>query len=211
MQKRAILIAGGSLKRLPTIEAEDLVIAIDSGLDHSLAGNIIPKLAIGDFDSASPRALAWAKDQGVELVPYPPAKDQTDTQLAVEHALALGAERIYLYGGLGTRIDHSLANMQLLFLIASKGAWAVVTDGVQRVYLLQEHLELQPEAGFSFSILPLTLTVEGLTIRGARYPLQDATIELGDTRTISNEFQNRPVELSLQRGAALVFLYPQDL
>lgn len=211
MSKRAVLFAGGNLYKMPSIAAEDLVIAIDSGLEHCLTAELKPHVVMGDFDSASAAALAWAEKQQVEFIPYPPAKDKTDTQLAVEHAIKLGAQEIHLYGALGSRFDHSLANVQLLLYIAKLGAYGLVSDGRQKVYLLQDEMWLEPEAQMCFSILPLTLELEGLTIRGARYPLTDAQISLGDTRTISNEFMKQPVQLSLKKGIALVFLCPDSL
>ncbi len=211
MSKRAVLFAGGNLYKMPKIKAGDLIVAIDSGLDHCQKHNVLPSFAIGDFDSASPGALAWAKAKQIPLLTYPAAKDQTDTQLAVEHVLSSGALEILIWGGVGTRLDHSLANVQLLLFIAQRGAQGIVSDGQQEIYLLQDQLTLEPQDGMCFSILPLSLELEGLSISGARYPLLGVHIDLGDTRTISNEFLEEPVELSLENGIALVFIYPKDL
>jgi thiamine pyrophosphokinase len=211
MTEKALLFAGGTLTGPPAVSETDFVIAVDSGLDHCLKFQITPQLVLGDFDSVSHEALAWAKTRQLKIISFPPQKNKTDTQLAVEHAIALGAKRIEIYGGLGSRFDHSLANVQLLLYILELGASGMLTDGSQRVYLLTDEFTLLPERGMRFSILPLSLTIEGLTIRGARYPLTEAKIKLGDTRTISNEFTAQPVKISLRKGKALLFVCPRSL
>lgn len=207
---RAVLVAGGNLFQMPPALQNDFIIAVDSGLDHCRRFSLRPRLLIGDLDSVSPAALQWAEQIGAPHLPTKLGQELTDTELAVEYALAQGTKNILILGGLGSRIDHSLANLQLLPKIAKEGAKGEITDGRQRVLLLEQELTLPPAPGLNFSLLPLTPFLEGLSIRGAMYPLEEATIQLGKTRTLSNQFQDRTVELTLKKGLAFVFLYPQS-
>ncbi|HOB22488.1 MAG: thiamine diphosphokinase [Firmicutes bacterium] len=209
MVKKAILVAGGSLSQPPSIAQEDLVIAIDSGLEHCLRFQITPQLVLGDLDSVSEGALRWAKARQLKILTFPREKDKTDTHLAVEYAISQGAEEIQIHGGIGSRFDHTLANAHLLMTIARQGAQGMLTDGEQKIFLLEEELCLMPEKEMCFSILPLSFELSGLSIEGAFYPLENAAVSLGDTRTISNEFLDKPVKLTLKAGCALVCVCPR--
>lgn len=112
-----VVVAGGD----PVLPAERawvpgdaVVIAADSGLDHAHALGLRADVAVGDFDSVSPRALERAEADGTRLERHPAAKDATDLELALDAAAAHGPERIVVLGGHGGRVDHLLANAALL-------------------------------------------------------------------------------------------------
>ena len=142
---------------------------------------------------------------------YPPEKDDTDTMLAVKQALSVGAEEIQIYGGLGGRFDHSIANVQTLRYLSEHGAvgslcdaqnWMTVqTAGTVRQYPRRD--------GWYFSLLSLSDTCTGVTITGAKYCLQNGTLHANFPLGISNEIVAEQAEISLQTGTLLV-LYTKD-
>lgn len=207
--RRALIFAGGTWAgpqgpQVHLIEGPwDWVICADSGARHALHLGFHPDLLVGDFDSISERDAASLKD--VLRLRFSTDKDQTDTHIAVDWALAQGATQIVVAAGLGTRFDHSLANAHLLVTI-HKAATGVITDGRQAIYLLMDTLSLQEPPGTAVSLLPLTPQLQGLTLRGVRWELSDHTVELGETRTVSNEFTHRTAEFTLVQGAALVIV-----
>ena len=96
-------------------EDGDLVIAADAGYENLRQAGIRPDLVVGDFDS-----LGYVP-KGQESVVYPARKDDTDTMLAVRIGLNRGYRRFLLYGALGGRMDHTLANLQCLSFIVDHG------------------------------------------------------------------------------------------
>ena len=219
--KRALIFAGGTWHAAGPCAALlagpwRWVVCADSGARHALALGFRPNLLVGDFDSIDPAHKE--RLAGVPTLRFPSDKDKTDTHLAVEWALEQGAEEVTIAAGLGGRLDHSLANVQLLTLIhgvvgghrRGRAAKGVVTDGRQAAYLLVDRLELRAPAGTVLSLLPLTKRLVGLSERGVRWELTDADVELGETLTVSNEFTGEPAFLTLRRGMALVIVGSAD-
>lgn len=205
--EQALILAGGALHE-DGAERQLLggpwaaVVCADSGADHALRLGLRPSLLVGDFDSIGSAASDAFRD--VPRQAHPSDKAKTDTQLAVEWALDRGARSITIAAGVGSRFDHSLANAQLLSLIHRRGARGVVTDGSQAIYLLQGELELVRPEGRTLSVLPLGTGCKGLSLKGLRWELERFDPELGDTRTISNEFTSEAAQIRLEEGAALV-------
>ena len=108
--KRAVIFSGGAFEKPDwvALPKDAMILCADSGLRHARALGISPDWVLGDFDSSS------EQPEGESVLRYPPEKDDTDTMLAVKQALSLGAEEIQIYGGLGGRFDHSIANVQTL-------------------------------------------------------------------------------------------------
>mgnify|MGYP000591586272 CR=1 FL=1 len=100
----------------PAIEKGMLAIAADGGLDHMRAMGLSPDFVIGDFDSLS--GDVPDSDRSVRL---PPQKDDPDLLSALKVGWSRGAREFHIYGALGGRIDHTIANMQLMALLASHG------------------------------------------------------------------------------------------
>lgn len=185
-----------------------LIIAADAGARRLVKAGYLPDIAVGDFDSLSADELAFLQQSGCDVRKHPCAKNETDTQLAVDIAIAAGAKEITVFGGIGGRLDHSLANVQLLVYMNDYGCTGKITDGIQSAYLLTDSLELTGRhPGDILSILPLTPKLTGLTIKGLRYALAEAEIQMGNTRTISNEFTESGCgRLTLAFGMAAVIV-----
>jgi len=92
-------------------EGADLLLCADGGALHVLGWGLTPDVVIGDMDSLDAAHLEQLEAAGIELILYPPHKDETDLELALERALQEGASEITILGALGGRIDQTLANM----------------------------------------------------------------------------------------------------
>ncbi|HCT37289.1 MAG TPA: thiamine diphosphokinase [Firmicutes bacterium] len=207
--RQAWIFSHGDLAALPdrTEDNQDiLIIAADAGARHLLSAGCLPHIAVGDFDSLSPGELALLEQSGCDVRKHPCAKNETDTHLATDIAIAAGAKEITVFGGIGGRLDHSLANVQLLVYMYDHGCTGKITDGIQTAYLLTDRLELTGwHPGDILSILPLTPQLTGLTITGLRYDLVETEVQMGTTRTISNEFTESGCgQLALASGLAVV-------
>lgn len=205
---RVFIIAGSPSARKPAGLAprgEDRVIAADLGAHHALRWGWPVHLLVGDFDSLAPEALRVAERAGAPVVRSPAAKDQTDTELAVAHAMAWQPDEVVICGALGGRTDHLLANVLLLAHPALAAADARLADGAETVRLLSaagetKRLVLAGAAGDLLSLLPIGVDAEGVSTHGLRYPLHHETLYSGEARGVSNVFDAPQVEVTLRRG-----------
>ena len=206
-----ILLAGdlAITDRLIAQVAGTRVIAADGGMRHARALGVTPELWVGDFDSAPDALLAeW---QGIERQPYPRAKNATDGEIAVDTAIARGATSLVIAGALGgERTDHAVMHLLLALSLTERGIATLLTTGEEEARaLLGGQIRIDLPKGALFSILPFSV-LSGLTIEGARYPLDRAEIEAGSSRTVSNVAEG-PVTITLQSGRAMVIARPADM
>ncbi|HEY1282809.1 MAG TPA: thiamine diphosphokinase [Acidimicrobiales bacterium] len=211
MQQGFVVVTGGSPPHggvTAHLPADRFVIAADSGLDHARRLGLPVDLLVGDLDSVSSAGLAAAENEGVAIERHPTAKDAIDTELALEAAVARGAERIIVVTGGGDRLDQVLAG--LLVLVHPMVRDAVVEGWIGEAYVraLQgpARAELDGRAGEYVSLVPVRGPAEGVVTDGLRYPLRTEPLHGGSSRGISNEFLGGPACVSLERGALLVIV-----
>lgn len=186
------------------IVAADLVIAVDGGALPLLHAERLPDLVIGDMDSVDPGTLEALAARGAELRRYPREKDETDLELALLHAAAVGAATIDVLGALGGRWDHTLANVALLALPELQGRQVRLLADRQILFLVRDSAVLEGQRGDTLSLLPLTGAALGVTTEGMLYPLRDATLSFERARGVSNVLLHPPGRVSLRAGLLLV-------
>ncbi|NLC53053.1 MAG: thiamine diphosphokinase [Firmicutes bacterium] len=210
--KKAILVGGGpihkGLLRTALAAGYDLLIAIDGGGKPIVDLGYQPQLLLGDFDSLPLSYKNALKAEGVRLLSYQPEKNWTDLELAFERLTAQKCRKALVFGALGGRLDHTLANLALLYKMKQSGTELVLIGDEQAVTLLteQEKIRIFPFPRGHFSLLPYPFAAQGVSIREAKYPLEKATLELGSTRGVHNEFMTNPVEVELDSGSLLVIV-----
>ena len=142
--KKVLLVSGGEIEdafALQYIKAQSFshVIAIDSGMEFLYRHGLKPDVIVGDFDSAEASVLEkYRQMPGIEWRKFQPKKDDTDTEIAVLTALEQGAEELHILGALGSRIDHSLANIRLLGFCMEKGVDAYLVDAQNRIRMMNQ-------------------------------------------------------------------------
>ena len=180
----------------------DLIIAADSGLNNAKVLNLTVNVVVGDYDSLGHTPEV---DAGVEVITVSTEKDVTDTQLAVELALARGSTEIIIIGGLGGRLDHTLSNLAILEDLADKRVRAVIEDGQNRVRLLRNDSTILPRSGYTYvSLLALDPLCKGVEIEGVKYPLKGAKLERKFQYAVSNEITGNCCFISVRKGSLLV-------
>ena len=190
-----------------------LVIAADSGLQEADLLGLSVDLVVGDMDSVTAVALANAERRGTSIERYPPEKDSTDLELALQAARLRGATSVTVVSGIGNdRFDHVLAAVELL---ASPQWFDIRIDalfGSAWLHVLHPEglVEVRGEPGDLVSLIPLGGRAAGVTLRGFRYPLEQATLEPGSTLGVSNELRNTSGTVSLRTGT-LVVIQPTAL
>lgn len=188
----------GAMAR-PDVEAGALVIAADGGYDQLRAWGISPHLAVGDFDSLG-RA-----PEGVPTLRFPPEKDDTDMMLAVQEGLKRGCGRFLLYGGLGGRLDHTLANLHILAFLARKHIPAFLLGPDCAITALCNGA-LAFSAGYrgTLSLFAWGGAAEDVTLSGLRYPLDHGALVPDRPLGVSNEFlDGQAAQITVGRGTVL--------
>ena len=182
-----------------------LVIAADSGYDNAKRLGYAERCdyIVGDFDSTKEKAFC----SRAKIVRVAPEKNETDTHLAINIALELGVDDIFIIGGLSGRLDHTLSNLFLLEFLAGCGISACICDGKNRVRFLKERSSLlvQRSEYTYFGLIPADEEVKGVSIAGAKYPLENVKL----TRTnpsfaISNEVVDAIAMVSCKEGGLFV-------
>ena len=175
---------------------DDLVIAADSGYDNAKKLGEKPALLIGDFDS-----MKSGFPDGPEIIRLKPEKDYTDTQAAVEEAIARGADDIIIIGGLGGRVDHSMSNMAILENLRLRGIHAFLTDGLSKARFIRNSSELIGRSGYRYlSIIAADEKVKGVSAEGVKYPLKNATLLRSNQYAVSNEIDGNCALISVKKG-----------
>ncbi|WP_409347302.1 thiamine diphosphokinase [Paenibacillus sp. MBLB4367] len=207
--RRVVIFSGGRLGEwaLPYIREDDFLVGADSGARFLVENGYTPRLAIGDFDSVSENEVARISAISGEFMSCDPVyKDLTDTEMAVEWALKQRPGELLLIGVLGTRLDHSLANIHLLRKARDSGVSATIVDDHNRISLTGDNDTLRiAKSDFTHvSLLPLSLEVTGITLEGFQYPLHQATLRLGQTLGISNVLTDDAGTVKTESGLLLV-------
>lgn len=213
MDKIVCIVTGGSIKdlaflreKLDTSDKIDLICA-DGGARHLYAIGLVPKAIIGDMDSLPPELQSDFATKGTEIISYPTRKNETDTQLALEYAFTLNPKTIWIFGALGGRIDHALANLSLLVLGAKKGFETKLIDAWCEVFVINKDCIIEGQPGQTISLLPVSTVATGIALSGFEYPLTDGIMEIGRPYGISNRLVDPRGIISIASGYLLVIHY----
>jgi thiamine pyrophosphokinase len=188
------------------LQPGDYLIAADAGLRYLRALDLIPNLVIGDLDSIDPAEQKTLAAQNVEVRRYPVHKDETDLELAVEAALAVGCRRLRIAAALGGRIDMTLSNIYLLQMAALNGLDARLEDGFEELFLIRPGTvpaQIEGQAGERVSLLPINGPAHGVTTQGLAYPLQGETLYPDRSRGISNQMLSARAQVTHAQGLLL--------
>ncbi len=207
MSDRVVVVVAGGESPDPevmrAIPEDAVVIAADGGLEHARASGVAVTLAVGDFDSASPDAVAAAEAAGARIERHPADKDATDLELALDAAIELRPARVVVLAGIGDRLDHLLS---LFLLLASPRYAAVEVDahiGRARAHVIRGRRALSGKRGELLSLFALHGPAEAVRTDGLAFALDGETLEPGSSRGVSNVFVGESATISLERGVLL--------
>jgi thiamine pyrophosphokinase len=204
---RACVLAGGMLGDISRVSARlpemDYVICADDGLTHAVTLGLIPDKVVGDFDSVSPATIAQYRHGHTVFDQYPSQKDKTDTQIAVDTVLDMGADEVWIVAGAGTRLDHSYANLMLLFRIAERGARAYLINQYNLVMPIVSGMEIPGEPGQVISFLPFDGEVVVEASSGLSYPLDGLRLSMTEPIGVSNVMTGSWAYVRIKKGRLL--------
>lgn len=176
----------------------DYLIAADAGYTEVLAQGLTPDLAVGDFDS-----LGFAPE-GVDAVRHPVMKDDTDMMLAIKLGFERGFTSFFIYGALGGRLDHTLANIQALMYIANRGGQGWIIGDACLTAIHNGETRFKASARGVISVFCLGEAAKGVTLEGLMYPLSGYTMQSDIALGVSNEFIGKPARVAVADGTLVI-------
>lgn len=203
-----LVFANGIIEELswvePYLAQARHVVAADGGIRHPLALGHLPDVLIGDLDSLPEGVEEELVNWDIEVVRYPPAKDETDLELALLYAAhRFPDDDLIILGGFGGRVDHMLANILLLAHPALSGHPIYLVEDRQRVWLITGETIISGRAGDTVSLVALGGDVSVSQTTGLRWPLIDEVLAFGPARGISNEMTGESATVRLAGGQLL--------
>ena len=210
---KILILSGGEiedsfLREVLERDTFDRILCADRGTACALRAGLVPDEVIGDFDSLPEEFLAEAKERFAKAhwTHLNPIKDATDTEEALDLALACHPSQIVILGATGTRIDHVLGNLSLLAKAKAAGTEAVILDAHNRIRLVEGDFLLRREEQFGtyLSLVPFGGPASGVTLEGVYYPLRDAVLTYGNSLGISNEIVSEEAKIHIGRGSLLL-------
>lgn len=201
--KRCVIVGGADILNYEGAKkylgAEDFYVFCDCGLRHAEGLGVAPHLIVGDFDShPNPEST-------VETIVLPCEKDDTDTVFAVKEALRRGFEDFLILGAVGQRLDHTLGNVSILKMLFDLGKRAVIADDYTEMTAVGREPQYIPDSYPYFSLINMFGETSGITIKNAKYPLENAEITCDYQYGISNEaLKGERAEVSVKNGTLLL-------
>lgn len=200
---RCVIIASSSINNVDFVRSvlkdDDFFIFCDAGLRHKEALCVMPNLIVGDFDSADNPNL------DVETIVLPCEKDDTDTFYAVKEGVKRGFTDFLLLGVVGRRLDHTLGNISILLYLHKMGFSAQIIDDYSIMEIADENeREIKPIYPY-FSLMNVSGDVSGVTIKNAKYELDNADITCDYQYALSNEtIDDKTASVSVKNGKMLL-------
>lgn len=220
---RVLIITGGNIDddfAFSFLEKENYneIIAVDGGLAFADRAGLSITHLVGDFDTIDPAILErYIHREDISVHQFVPEKDYTDTDIAVKLALRLfdeggctdcGEKVLHILGGTGSRLDHVMANLQMLKSVMDAGVLGVILDKNNYIQMLQGEWRLKKEKVFGkyMSLIPATMHVSGITLNGFKYPLKDAVTNYGESLCVSNELEADEGYIKIGEGIVWMIL-----
>ncbi|MBI5964338.1 MAG: thiamine diphosphokinase [Chloroflexi bacterium] len=206
--KRIIILANGDLPDLEKartfLHDDDFIIAVDGGTRHALALGRIPNVLIGDLDSVTDEERRKMKESNAEIFQFPRDKNETDLELAIQHAQILNPEQIIILAALGGRLDQTLGNISLLSDTQHATRNIRLDDGIEEVFFCCKHAQINGANGDIVSLIPWQGEVTGVVTTDLKWRLQNETLYPQKTRGISNEMTGNTATVQIESGLLLI-------
>lgn len=203
MEKLCVIFgAGEAYSPRKNFGRDDLIIAADGGYRAAINAGLEPNVVIGDFDSGS-----MPEGTGAHIIKLNPDKDDTDMLAAAKLGLRRGYKAFALYGGVGGRLDHTVANLAVLAYLNAFGArgYLVDRDAVATV-ITDEKLTLPKSRRGTVSVFAYGGAASGVTLKNLKFPLENAELATDFPLGTSNAtIADLPAEISVKHGSLLIF------
>lgn len=207
---KGVVIANGTINDYNLLneitENSDFIICADGGARHLHKIRKVPTMIVGDLDSIDEDVILQYKDQGVRFEKFPPKKDYTDMELAINYAIEFKPNELTIMGAIGSRLDHTMANIYMLVDIMKKGISCRMLNNKNEIRVISDTIEIRCNDDLNVSLIPLTEKVEGICLTGFEYPLDNETLYMGQSRGVSNKLKSLIGNISIKNGLLAVIV-----
>lgn len=195
--KKCFIFAGGDYDGFfDEIREDDYVIAADKG--YTYLNDISPNLIIGDFDSSN-------EPDYTNKIVLKPEKDVTDLYAAIEIGIKKGYENIIVYGGLGGRLSHTIANVKILLEFKKKGINISLKSKNKLAFIIDKNFREDKFIDDLYvSVFALEDDIDDLSLINLKYELNNYHLKTYQSLGVSNEALNKPFEIKFSKGMVLV-------
>ncbi len=176
------------------------IIAADGGANSCYKLGIVPKYIIGDFDSISRNAFKYYKNKS-KLIRYNRQND-TDVEKALKYAIRKKYKTVYLLGGTGDRLDHSICNLGIVLKFFSK-IRIIIIHGKTVLFPYAKNIELKSVPNETVSIYAFSPNTK-ITSTGLKYPLKNVQLPFGEKESTSNVALSDSFKLNISGGIIFV-------
>lgn len=205
---RIIIFANGELpdknRTRAILKEDDYIICADGGTRHASALDLKPDLVIGDMDSTDSGYLQKLQSDDVAIELFPQDKDETDLELAIQHAVALNPKKIVIVAALGGRMDQALANIALLSDLQLSTFNIKLDDGVEEIFFCRDQVEIQGRSEDIVSLIPWQGNVTEVQTENLKWALKNETLFPEKTRGVSNEMTADVAGVKITSGVLLI-------
>lgn len=208
---RVCIILNGEIKNYNYIKNiinknnYDYIVCADGGANHSYNMGIIPDYIIGDLDSIYSEIIEFYKLKDVKFEKFPSKKDETDTEICVYLASKLNAKEIDFIGALGGRLDHMIANINLLYYVRNKGIYTKIISEHEEIYIaINEEITINGDIGDTISVIPLNGDAKGVTLENLEYPLNNYDMKFYLPLGISNVMLDEKCSVKVEQGSLII-------
>ncbi len=211
---KTLIVTGGNVNKDFLLETMneikfETIIAVDNGLKILNEINVKPNHIVGDFDTVDEKILnIYSNNETIKIHKYNPIKDNTDTDIAIKLAIELNSDKIIILGGIGTRIDHVLANIHILKYALDRNIECKMMDENNEIQLINKTTVLNKKyiTKKYISLIPLTESVEGINLKGFKYELQNGELRIGLSLGISNEIVKEQATIEFEKGILIMIM-----
>ena len=199
---KCLIIGAGNLNtKQIIIQKDDFIICADGGYIYTKELKIKPNLIVGDFDSLNEEI----KD--IEIIKYSKEKKETDTYLAILEGIKRGYHDFVLYGCLGGRLEHTIANLQIMAKLIRKGVSIELVDDDTYIKLLKRHDQAGVNAHFNGYISLFSFSrFSNVSIKGLKYPINHYTLSSHFPLGIDNEATDEEGTIKIHHGLVLLII-----
>jgi thiamine pyrophosphokinase len=207
---KVLIVTGGERPENELLKekaaSSSMVIAADRGAEYCLKAGILPYMVVGDMDSLPAGIQDELVSNKIEIHKFDCRKDTTDTQIAVDKAVEKGADEIEIIAGIGSRFDHSLANVYLLYRALRQGVQARIISRIHEIFLIEKQCVIENETGSIISFLPLGHSAKGITLKGFEYEINNTDMDMSFPIGISNIVGTDSAEVIVSVGILIAII-----
>lgn len=187
------------------VQSHDYVIAADGGLKYLEQSGIKADLVIGDFDTLH------YKSNHLNVITLSEEKDDTDTLAAMREGINKGYAIFHIYCGMGGRVEHTIANMQLLaYLSQSNRKGFLFGQDCIVTAIKNGSMEFSGNAKGRISVFSFSDTSTGVYLKGLKYELDNAILTNTFPIGVSNEFIGEKSAVTVTDGT-IVVVFQKDI